>query len=94
MASMEQYDRYAAELTGRFEELEKWAIANWPKEDVPLLHSDFDASRREISQIVGPKLGDPDGGDGTNAQAGDQISGAGVSRNEPDFRDVTPMPWP
>ena len=86
MPSKEEYDRYAAELNRRFEELTAWAIANWPKKDYPLLESDFSRSRREIAEIIGPKLGDADGqGPGP---------GAGRPKGEAPFVDMNPMPWP
>jgi hypothetical protein len=83
MASKEECDKYAAELTRRFDEYVRWAIANWPKPEFPLLFSDFDASRREISQIAGPKLGD-----------GEESDSSAASRNSGQFRDMNPMPWP
>ena len=84
MASKEDCDRYAAELTQRFEELTRWAIANWPKKDFPLLSSDFSESRREIGGIVGSKLGDASDDD----VAPDRRRGSGQ------YVDMNPMPWP
>jgi hypothetical protein len=84
MASKEECDRYAAELTQRFEELTRWAIANWPKKDFPLLSSDFSESRREIGGIVGSKLGDASDDD----MPPDRQRGAGQ------YVDMNPMPWP
>lgn len=86
MASKEECDQYAAELTRRFDELMKWAISNWPKPEYPLLSSDFAQSRREISQIVGAKLGDSD-------ETGTGVRSA-FSNDDRQFRDVNPMPWP
>ena len=84
MASKDKYDRYAAELTQRFEELTKWAITNWPKKEFPLFESDFADSRREIGKIVGPKLGE-----------GDSASSEPAILTETEqYRDVNPMPWP
>lgn len=68
MASKEECDRYADELTRRFDDLMQWAITHWPRKDFPLMRSDFDASRRELSEILGPKLGDPDEAAGVPAQ--------------------------
>ncbi|MGE5648574.1 hypothetical protein [Noviherbaspirillum sp. UKPF54] len=82
MASKEECDRYASELTQRFEEFTKWAIANWPKKEFPLLPSDFSEARREISEIVGPKLGE-----GEN-------DAPGIPAGTAQYRDVNPMPWP
>jgi hypothetical protein len=84
MATKEQCDKYAAELTERFEELTKWAMQNWPKKESPLLSSDFSESRREIAQLVGPQLGDCDTDTPPSAQ-GD---------NAAPFVDMNPMPWP
>lgn len=84
MASKEECDQFAAELTRRFEALTQWATENWPKKEFPLLQSDFSESRREIGEIVGPKLGD-----------GDQ--NASPSRKRDDsapYIDMNPMPWP
>jgi hypothetical protein len=84
MASKEECDKYAAELTRRFDEMVRWALANWPKQSYKLVSSDFSESRREISRIVGAKLGDPeDGGD---------ISAAG--KKSAPYLDMNPMPWP
>jgi len=85
MATKEDCDAYAAELTQRFEDLTKWAMQNWPKPEFPLLRSDFDASRKEIGQIVGAKLGEGDG----------VASSSSSSGKEPgQFVDMNPMPWP
>lgn len=84
MASKEESDRYAAELTQRFEELTRWAIAHWPKKEFPLLQSDFSEARREISEIVGAKLGDGEG----------SAAGSSIPAETVQYRDVNPMPWP
>lgn len=86
MASKEQCDQYAAELTRRFDELVKWALSNWPKPEYPLLSSDFAQSRREISQIVGAKLGEGE------ESGHDQRPAFG--NDDRQFRDMNPMPWP
>lgn len=83
MASKEECDRFAAELTERFEAFTKWAMENWPNKAYPLLPSDFDGSRREISEIAGPKLGDCD----TDAPPRPRD-------DSPPFVDMNPMPWP
>jgi hypothetical protein len=84
MASKEECDQYAAELTGRFEEFTQWAIDNWPNKESPLLRSDFNESRRELAQIAGPKLGEGDT-DTSPSTKGD---------NAAPFIDMNPMPWP
>lgn len=84
MASKAECDQYAAELTKRFDELTRWAIEHWPKKEFPLLDSDFRESRREIGQILGPKLGD-----------GEEASGPPASdRDSGQYIDMNPMPWP
>ena len=84
MASKAEYDKYAAELTQRFDELTRWAIENWPKREFPLLDSDFSASRRELGEILGPKLGD----------AGDANPPSPPDDEPGQFIDMNPMPWP
>lgn len=84
MASKAEYDKYAAELTQRFDELTRWAIENWPKREFPLLDSDFSASRRELGEILGPKLGD----------AGDENPPSPPDDESGQFIDMNPMPWP
>jgi hypothetical protein len=84
MASKTECDKYASELTQRFDELTRWAIANWPKKNFPLLNSDFSASRREISAIVGPRLGEGD----KDGEAADR------KRDSGQYIETNPMPWP
>jgi len=87
MASKEELDHYAGELVRRFDELTRWAMTNWPRPEYPLMQSDFADSRKEISRIIGPKLGDPDPplpADGANANGGAQRQ----------YYDVNPAPWP
>jgi hypothetical protein len=86
MAGKEDCDNYAAVLAQRYDDLIKWAIANWPKKDFPLLESDFEASRRELAEILGSKLGDST-----------DCSSSPVRTHEGDtgqYRDMNPMPWP
>lgn len=82
MASKAECDKYAAMLAQRFEEYTRWAISNWPNKNFPLMDSDFEASRRELSEILGPKL----------SEGEDMPSSGQSSRGQ--YRDVTPMPWP
>jgi hypothetical protein len=84
MPSKQEYDTYAAELTRRFEELTHWAIEHWPEKSFPLLPSDFSAGRREIGEIVGPKLSD---GHSSRPSSDDNA-------NDGQYRDMNPMPWP
>lgn len=85
MASKEECDQYAAELTRRFDEMVQWAITNWPASSYPLLSSDFSESRREIAQIIGSKLGEGEAAD--NATPGSPPDAA-------PYVDMNPMPWP
>jgi hypothetical protein len=84
MASKEECDQFAAALTERFDELTGWAIENWPKKEFPLLQSDFTDSRREIGEIIGPKLGEGDE-NLPSSQKGDDSA---------PYIDMNPMPWP
>lgn len=84
MASKEECDKFAAELTDRFEKLTHWAMENWPKKEFPLLHSDFTASRREFAEIAGPRLGECSPDKPSSAKRDDA----------PPFIDMNPMPWP
>ncbi|HEY8607429.1 MAG TPA: hypothetical protein VIM12_10000 [Noviherbaspirillum sp.] len=84
MASKEECDHFAAQLAQRFEEYTKWALTNWPNKEFPLLPSDFDRSRQELSDILGPKL----------AAGETRRPDDGSSPEDGQYRDVTPMPWP
>ncbi|HEY4541723.1 MAG TPA: hypothetical protein VIG66_05040 [Noviherbaspirillum sp.] len=83
-----EYDRYAAELNERFESFVEWAMNNWPRPNYPLMPSDFDAARRVVAEIAGPKLGEPDA-----AKDVPDPPGLQPERKSP-FRDTNPMPWP
>ncbi|HVK93952.1 MAG TPA: hypothetical protein VM571_04420 [Noviherbaspirillum sp.] len=87
MASKVECDQYAVDVAKRFEEFVQWAIAHWPNREFPLLESDFEQCRREIAEILGPKLGD---GNETDDRSSEAI-------NEPNTRqyvNMNPMPWP
>jgi len=94
MASKEEHDRYAAELMQRFEEFTRWAISNWPDKRFPLVESDFRAARREIAEIVGPKLGEGEPEQAGSGNAGGENTAPGIPVDSPQFVDVTPAPWP
>lgn len=85
MANKEECDRFAAEIVQRFEAFTKWAIDNWPHRDYPLLESDFEQSRRELQQILGPKLSEarPAGEAGPRADDGTV-----------QYVNMNPAPWP
>jgi hypothetical protein len=82
MASKEECDRYAEELAHRFDDLTRWAIANWPDKNLPLLTSDFAESRRELSTILGSKLQEIQGETRPNVDGSAQ------------YIDMNPAPWP
>jgi hypothetical protein len=94
MASKEEHDRYAQELTRRFEDFMRWAIANWPDKRFPLLESDFRESKRELAQIAGPKLGEGESGSHEAGQARTGNTAPGIPVDAKQFVDVTPAPWP
>jgi hypothetical protein len=84
MDDKERYDQYAAELAQRFEDLIKWAIENWPNKNFSLMQSDFEQSRKEIGQILGPKL--------SEGEASPPAPATG--KDDPPFIDMNPAPWP
>src|SRR4051812_6067536 len=84
MTDKERYDAFASAFMQRYDELVHWAMVNWPNEKFPLMASDFAESRREISQILGPKLGDPE----------PSRPSYGSGKKEPQYLDVSPAPWP
>jgi hypothetical protein len=85
MSDKEQYDRYAAEFAQRFEAFINWAMENWPNRNFPLMQSDFSKSRKEIAQILGPKLGEGEG----NANPPPE-----TDKDMPQYVDMNPTPWP
>ncbi len=83
MATKEQRDRYADEVAARFEAFTKWAVANWPNKDDPLMSSDFAASRKEIGLILGSRL--------SEAQTETPSMRTGDHKQ---YVHVSPAPWP
>jgi len=86
MAMEEEVRRkFVADVWHRFEEVQNWAIANWPDSEHPLSTSDFVEGRKEILGLGLPaaqKLTrDP--------QAAPEPEDGG-----PQYLDVTPAPWP
>ena len=84
MATKEQCDRFANEMAHRFEDLTKWAIENWPNKDTPLLSSDFSESRKEIGQILGPRL----------SEGRTDLHEPTSEDSSPQYVQTTPAPWP
>jgi hypothetical protein len=83
MASKEECDRYAIEMARRFEEFTKWAVENWPVKDAPLQSFDFSESRKEIGQILGPRL-----------LEGRTDLPESPSEDSARYRQINPTPWP
>lgn len=92
MANKEQYDAYAQEVARRFEEWVQWTIEHWPRDRQPLMESDFASARRELSEILGPRLGEPE----EATRPADRVPDPPGLAPEKDrqFRDMNPMPWP
>ena len=84
MTTKEQCDQFANEMARRFEDLVKWATENWPDQDMPLLSSDFSESRKEIGQILGPRVGEGRT-DLPELPGGDDSA---------PYVQTTPAPWP
>ncbi len=92
MTSKSHVDAYAEEATRRFEEWVDWTITHWPHTGQPLMDSDFAAARRELSVILGPRLGEAP----QEPRPADQVPDPPGLAPEKDrqFRDMNPMPWP
>lgn len=88
MNEKEKRDEYAKEFNRRFDEFTSWAIEHWPVESFQLMQSDFSQSGKELSEILGPKLAKGES-DSINRRA---ITPQ--SNQEPQYINVTPMPWP
>lgn len=83
MRHQERADKFASEMTQRFEEFVRWTIENWPNPDFPLVDSDFAASRKEVQHILGIKLSQS------------QQSEAGPPASETvQYVNMNPAPWP
>jgi hypothetical protein len=71
------------ELWRRYEEVQDWAIANWPDKEHPLSTSDFVEARKEILALGLPAAARVPAQDAAEPEQG----GA-------QYIDVTPAPWP
>jgi hypothetical protein len=91
MANKEECDRFAAEMARRFDEFTAWARSNWPNKDFPLLDSDFDASRKEMQQILGDRLNE---GRDEASQAGAGGVGPRADDGSVQYVNMNPAPWP
>ncbi len=84
MADKEQCDRFANELAHRFEDLVKWATENWPDKNIPLMSADFSESRKEIGQILGPRL----------SESRTDFPESPSEDSSAQYVQTTPAPWP
>jgi hypothetical protein len=75
--------QFIDELWRRYEEVQNWAIANWPDMEHPLSTSDFVEARKEILALGLPAAARPPVQDAAEPEQG----GA-------QYIDVTPAPWP
>ena len=81
MEKMEARRQFADELLRRYEEMQQWAIGNWPDPDHPLSTADFAAARKEILAL-GAMTSD------INRQEPEPSDGGAQ------YVDVAPTPWP
>ncbi|KQW93332.1 hypothetical protein ASC94_11850 [Massilia sp. Root418] len=82
----QQRRQFINEVWQRFEEVQNWAIANWPDRDRPLSSSDFVETRKEILALGltgDARLSQP-------SQAGEPEPEQGGAQ----YIEVTPAPWP
>lgn len=73
--------RFISELWQRFEQLQAWAVENWPDKQRPLSSADFVESRREILGLRNPAHA-------PLRQAAEPEQGG------PQYIDDNPAPWP
>lgn len=83
MPTKDEYDLFAAEMVRKFEDFTTWAKENWPDRQSPLTDSDFASMRKQVAEMVGPRLG--------TGEAKPDGPGAG---DDAQYVNVTPMPWP
>jgi hypothetical protein len=81
METKEQVDIFRNELMRRFDELVHWAVDNWPDQSRPLTAVDFVEMREKIA-VAGAKPGEAEEQDLEPSEGG------------PQYRQVTPAPWP
>jgi len=77
----DQRRQFIDELWRRYEEVQQWAIENWPDRERPLSASDFVAARKEILALG-------TAGSGARQRTPEPAEGG------PQYVDVTPAPWP
>ena len=81
MESTQARQQFGNELLRRFEEMQQWAIANWPESAQPLAAADFAAARKSILTLV-TMTSEINRHEAEPAEGGAQ------------YVDVTPAPWP
>ncbi|MES2257558.1 MAG: hypothetical protein V4724_03515 [Pseudomonadota bacterium] len=86
MVDEQQRRQFISELWRRYEEVQAWAIANWPDPEHPLSSADFVEARKEILA-----LGQADARAKRDAGA---PQGAEPEQGGAQYVDVTPAPWP
>jgi hypothetical protein len=75
--------QFIEELWRRFEQLQQWAVDNWPDRDHPLSSADFVEARKEILGLRAPYQ-----------SAATPSNAAEPEDGGPQYVDVTPAPWP
>lgn len=80
MENNEESKKFTAELERRFQELEQWALQNWPDKSHPLATSDFSELRSEIARLGKPN--DPNKREPEPSEGGAQ------------YISLNPTPWP
>lgn len=73
--------QFINEVWRRFEEVQNWAIANWPDPEHPISSSDFVEARKEILALGMTETE-------SNRMAPEPEQGG------PQYIEVTPAPWP
>ncbi|MRW90624.1 hypothetical protein GJ699_11555 [Duganella sp. FT80W] len=75
--------RFIGELWQRFEQLQAWAVENWPDRENPLSSADFVESRKEILGLRNPSQA-------PSRPAGEPEPEQGGAQ----YVDLNPAPWP
>jgi hypothetical protein len=75
--------QFINELWQRFEQLQQWAMENWPDQEHPLSSADFVESRKEILGLRDP----------AQAPAG-LPAGRKPEQGGAQYVDMNPTPWP